>query len=208
MDRRFGAGYSAIAIQTALIDSGPFNRFRVRAVAERRAGELPQKVPRRMPEHGVVPVSRRSQGCHRSLAQTLQRGAPAFGPRLFDAGRVRRKASTHQTQLRFRNVPGRCAMRGASRPARCSSVLEGTIERPGDAGSSNSNVVRRIRAGHGDRTYKAAAVTAAVAVGHWIARMQARSEQTYGVLTASERRALLSPNIINRGLHRHTYSHG
>ena len=49
-------------------------------------------------------------------------------------------------------------------------------------------------------------MTATIAVGHWIARMQTRSEQTCGVLTASERRALLSPNIINRGLHRHTDS--
>ncbi len=30
-------------------------------------------------------------------------------------------------------------------------------------------------------------MTATVAVGHWIARMQTRSEQTCGVLTASER---------------------
>ena len=43
-------------------------------------------------------------------------------------------------------------------------------------------------------------------VGYWIARMQARSEQTCGALTASERRPLRSPNIITRGLHRHTDS--
>lgn len=39
-------------------------------------------------------------------------------------------ASTHQRSSRFRNGPGRCAMRGLRAPARCNTVLEGTIKRP------------------------------------------------------------------------------
>jgi putative transposase len=42
------------------------------AMAERCAGKLQRQVPRRVSEHGVVQVSRRGQGGHRSLAQALQ----------------------------------------------------------------------------------------------------------------------------------------
>jgi len=132
------------------VDRRPGHRDRPdrprQALAERRRRELQWQVPRL--EHGMVPLARRGQGHHRSLAPPLQRGPPAFKHQLFDAGRVRREASTDQRSSRFRNGPGRCATRGLRAQARCSTVLEGTIERPGDAGSLNLSVVRRIRAGH------------------------------------------------------------
>ena len=65
----------------------------------------------------------------------------------FDTGQVRREASTYQRSSRLRNGPAGCAMRGLRAPARCNTVLEGTIERPGDAGSSNLTMVRRIALG-------------------------------------------------------------
>jgi hypothetical protein len=134
------------------VDRRPGHRDRPnrprQALAERRRRELQWQVPRRVLEHGMVPLARRGQGHHRSLAPPLQRGPPAFKHQLFDAGRVRREASTDQRSSRFRNGPGRCATRGLRAQARCSTVLEGTIERPGDAGSLNLSVVRRIRAGH------------------------------------------------------------
>ena len=55
-------------IETALIDP----KLRVRALAEWRTGELQRQVPRRVPEHGVVPVSRGGQGRDRGLVQALQ----------------------------------------------------------------------------------------------------------------------------------------
>ena len=57
------------------------------------------------------------------------------------------KSPTDQRSSRFRNGPGRYATWGLRAPARCNTVLEGTIERAGDAGSLNLTVVRRIRAG-------------------------------------------------------------
>ena len=114
-------------IETALIDPGPFDKLRVTALAERCAGKLQRQVPRRVPGHGVVPVSRRGQGRHRSVAQALQRGTPAFEPRIFDTGRVRREASTDQRSSRFCNGPGRCAMWRLRAPARCSNVPFWTI---------------------------------------------------------------------------------
>jgi hypothetical protein len=51
----------------------------------------------------------------------------------------------------FRNGPGRCAIWGLRAPARCSTVLEGTIEEPGNASFLMLAVVRRIRAGQGTR---------------------------------------------------------
>ena len=90
-------------------------------------------------------LARPGQGRHRSLAPPLQRGAPSFEPRLFDARRVRRK--TERRSTRFRNGPGRCAIWGLRAPARCISVLRGTFKRQGDAGSLKLTVVRRIRAG-------------------------------------------------------------
>ena len=47
---------------------------------------------------------------------TLQRGAPALEPRLFDAGRVRREASTYQ-RLPLPQRAWGCAMRGLGAPA-------------------------------------------------------------------------------------------
>ena len=72
---------------------------------------------------------------------------PAFEPRLFDAGRVRRKAQSERRSPRFRNGPGRCGRRGLRAPARCSTVPHGTIRGTGDASSLKLSVVRRIRAG-------------------------------------------------------------
>ena len=117
------------------------------AVAERHHRKLQRQVPRRVPEPGMVPLARRGQGRDRGLAPALQRGPAAFQPRLFDAGRVRRESQADQRSSRFRNGPGRCATRGLRAPARCSTVLEGTIEGTGDAGSLKLTVVRRIRAG-------------------------------------------------------------
>ena len=127
-------------IETALIDPG-------KAVAERRRRELQRQVPRRVPEFGMVPLARSSQGRHRGLAPALQRGSAALQPRLFDARRVRREARTDQRSARFRNGPGRCATWGPRAPARCKTVLEGTIEGTGDASSLQLTVVRRIKAG-------------------------------------------------------------
>jgi hypothetical protein len=95
----------------------------------------------------MVSLARPGQGRDRGLTQALQRDSPALEYRLFDAGRVRREAHAQRGSVRFRNGPGRCATRGLRAPARCITVLEGTIEEPGDAGSLNLAVVRRIGAG-------------------------------------------------------------
>jgi Integrase core domain len=78
----------------------------------------------------------------------FQRGSLAFEHRLFDGSRVRREAQTDQRSSRFRNGPGRCGRWSLRTPARCNTVLEGTIQAAGDASSLKLTVVRRIRAGH------------------------------------------------------------
>jgi hypothetical protein len=83
---------------------------------------------------------------HRGLAQALQRGSSPFEPRLFDAGRVRRESQADQRSSRFRNGPGAARHGGLRAPARCSTVLEGTIEGTRDAGSLKLTVLRRIKA--------------------------------------------------------------
>jgi hypothetical protein len=54
-------------------------------------------------------------------------------------------AKLQHTNAAPASATGRGAKRGLRAPARCNTVLEGTIERPGDAGSSSLTVVRRIR---------------------------------------------------------------
>lgn len=116
------------------------------AVAERRERELQRQVPGRMPEPGVVPLARRSQDHDRILAPSLQRGSPSFEPRLFDADDIRREAQ--RTAPASATGRGAALNRGLRAPARCSNVLEGTRQQPGEAGSFKLTVVRRIRAGH------------------------------------------------------------
>ena len=53
---------------------------------------------------------------------------------------------------------------GLRAPVRCNTVLEGTIERPGHAGSLKLTVVRRIRAGHRDTASSGAEIVMAAVV--------------------------------------------
>src|SRR5689334_12389285 len=93
----------------------------------------------------MLSLARRGQGRDRSLAPPLQRGSPAFEPRLFDAGSFRGKLQSAAPASATGRDAARC--RGLRAPARCNIVPEGTIEEPGDASSLKLTVARRIRAG-------------------------------------------------------------
>ena len=60
-----------------------------------------------------------------SLAPALQRGAPAFEPRLSDAGRVRGEDWKQDAASATGNGPERCGMWGLRAPARCTTVPQG-----------------------------------------------------------------------------------
>ena len=87
-------------IETALIDP--------QALAERRRQrELQRQVPRRVLEHGMVPLRAQAKAIIEAWRRTTTtrfvriRGLGA----LFDAGRVRRESPTDQRSSRFRNGP-------------------------------------------------------------------------------------------------------
>src|SRR4029077_9778027 len=115
------------------------------ALAEWRRRELQRQVSRRVSEPRMVSFARRGKGSDRRMAATLQRGTPAFEPRLSHAERVR--GSRSNSSAPSCNGPGRCGIRGLRAPARCSTVPAGT-----NAASKGSRlkltVVRRIWAGH------------------------------------------------------------
>ena len=81
---------------------------------------------------------------HRGAVAPDQRAWRAALPAL--RGRCSPQGS--KSSSRFRNGPGRCVRyQGLRVPARCTIVLEGTRQQPGDANSLNLAVVRKIRAG-------------------------------------------------------------
>jgi putative transposase len=112
------------------------------ALAEWHDREFQRQVPRRVPEPRMVPLPRRGQDRHRDVAQALQRGAPAFEPRLFDAGRVRGEAQGERRSTRVGNGPGRCAAWGLRAPARCITVPQGTFEGTREASRLKLKLVR------------------------------------------------------------------
>ena len=134
----------ASALLKWIVDAGHRDRpDRSRqALAEWRDGELQRQVPRRVPEPRMVPVALRGEDHHRDMAQALQRGAAAFEPRLFDAGRVRREAQGERRSTRAGNGPGRCGRWGLRAPARCITVPQGTFEGTTEASILKLKLVR------------------------------------------------------------------
>jgi hypothetical protein len=116
-------------IETALIDPGkPWKN----GVGESFNGKFPRRVPEQWSGSAPEPRPRPSS----KLGATTTTRFARIRASAIDAGGVRRKAQERRSS-RLRNGPGRWAQRGLRAPARCNTVLEGTIERAADAGSLN-----------------------------------------------------------------------
>src|ERR1700733_15605959 len=93
----------------------------------------------------MVSFARRGEGDHRDLAAALQRGAPAFQPRLSHAERVR--GSTGKRSVPSGNGPRRCGV-WAFAPWPVAQPAPRGAHAARNGGRLKLTVVRRIGAGH------------------------------------------------------------
>ena len=77
------------------------------ALAEWHGGKPQRQVPRRVPEHGVVPQPHRGSGHHRNLASALQRGSAAFEPRVPHAQAVQGRTQATRSSINPPSQPQR-----------------------------------------------------------------------------------------------------